>query len=186
MLGACCRPERARTRWRTTASSGRSITPRSWASRLLPASLDGVPITHLSWGDVRRLVRGATPAAVGSTERRWLRDLDLHLEGYVATQVTSSNIVYVVALSDQEIAPRYTWIDVVEKDGAYFHPIGRGGWPTSPLNYLGFRYRGQLQSVRHVEEAELVPKLGERNPCWGSGTITCSTGWGRRCGRRHR
>jgi len=143
-----------------------SAAPAYAASRLLAASLDGVPISHVSWGDVRRLVRGATPAAVGSTERRWLRDLDTHLEGYVATQVTSSNIVYVVALSDQEIAPGYTWIDVVEKDNAYFHPIGRGGWPTTPPNYLGFRYRGQLQSVRHVEEAELVLELGERNPRW--------------------
>ena len=143
-----------------------SAAPVYAASRLLATNLDGVPIRHLSWDEVRRLVRRATAAAVGSTERRWLRDLNIHLEGYVATQVTSSNIVYVVALSDQEIAPGYTWIDVVEKDDAYFHPFGRGGWPISPPNYLGFRYRGQLQSVRHVEAAELVPELGGRNPHW--------------------
>jgi hypothetical protein len=145
-----------------------SAAPAYAASRLLAASLDGVPIRHLSWSDVQRVVRRAAPAVAGSTERRWLRDLDTHLEGYVAAQLASSNIVYVVALSDQEIAPGYTWIDVVEKDNAYFHPIGRGGWPTSPPNYLGFRYRGELQSVRHVEEAELVPELGERNPRWGA------------------
>ena len=84
----------------------------------------------------------------------------------MATQVISSNTVYVVALSHQEIAPGYTWIDVVETDHAYFHPIGRGGWPTSPPNYLGFRYDGRLQSVRHVEGAELVEELGARNPRW--------------------
>ena len=143
-----------------------SAAPAYVASRLLAASLNGVPVSHLAWCDVRRLIRAATSAAVGSTERRWLRDLDVHLEGYVATQVISSNIVYVVALSDREIAPGYTWIDVVEKDNAYFHPIGRGGWPASPPNYLGFRYNGHLQSVRHVEEAEFVPELGERNSRW--------------------
>lgn len=147
-----------------------SAAPAYAASRLLAPSLDGVPISHLSWSDVRRLARDAALAAAGSTERRWLRDLDKHLEGYVATQVTSSNIVYVVALSNQEIAPGYTWIDVVETDHAYFHPIGRGGWPTSPPNYLGFRYDGQLQSVRHVEGAELVAALGERNPRWDGWT----------------
>jgi hypothetical protein len=134
---------------------------------MLAASVQGVPLTHLWWSDAQRLVRKAVQNSAGSDERRWLRDLDLHLGGYVATQVISSNLVYVVALSDQEIAPSYTWIDVVEKDNAYFHPIGSGGWPTSPPNYIGFRYGGQLQSVRHVEEAELVAQLSERNPLWG-------------------
>ena len=143
-----------------------SAAPGYAASRVLAKHLGDVPIRHLSWSDVRRLVRNAAASAVGSTERRGLRDLDVHLENYVATQVTSSNIVYVVALSDQEIAPGYTWIDVVETDNAYFHPIGSGGWPTTPPNYLGFRYRGQLQCVRHVEWADFVPDLGQMNPHW--------------------
>jgi len=143
-----------------------SAAPAYFASRLLAGELGGVPVCHLSWSDIRQLVRSASLAATGSTERRWLRDLDLHMECYVAAQVTNSNLVYVVALSEREIRPSYTWIDVVERDNAYFHPIGRGGWPTSPPNYLGFRYRGQLQSVRHVEEAEFVAELGEQDPRW--------------------
>jgi hypothetical protein len=38
----------------------------------------------------------------------------------------------------------------------YFHPFGGGGWPVSPPNYLGFRYKGRLQSVHHVEKYEIV------------------------------
>ncbi len=143
-----------------------SAVPGYAASRILANDLDGIPIRHLSWSDLRRLVRSVAGAVVSSTERRWLRELDVQLEGYVAAQVTSSNIVYVVALSDKEIAPGYTWIDVVEKDNAYFHPIGSGGWPMTPPNYLGFRYGGQLQSVRHVERADFVADLGEFNRHW--------------------
>lgn len=147
-----------------------SAAPTYAASRMLAGSVDGVPLIHLSWGDVRRMVRTAIGKAAGSNERRWLRDLDTHLEGYVLMQMTSSNMVYVVALSDQEIVPGYTWIDVVESDNAYFHPIGRGGWPASPPNYLGFRYNGQLQSVRHVESAEFVANLGDRDARWAEWT----------------
>jgi len=136
------------------------------ASRVLPSMVSGVPVLHLSWNDIRQIIAGTLVIARGSTERRWLRDLDHHLEGYVAAQVVSSNLVYVVAISSAEIRPGYTWIDVVEKDNAYFHPIEKGGWPTTPPNYLGFRYHGQLQSVRHVEEAEFVAVLGDRNERW--------------------
>jgi len=147
-----------------------SAAPAYVAARLLPGSIDGVPVRHLSWGDLRRMAAESTAAAAGTTERRWLRDLERHLEGYVTAQVVSSNLVYVVALSTAEIRPGYTWIDVVEKDGAYFHPIGKGGWPVTPPNYLGFRYHGQLQSVRHVEHAEFVPVLGERDERWAEWT----------------
>lgn len=143
-----------------------SAAPAYLASRSLADSIEGVPLIHLSWGEIQKMVRNTITQAAGSNERRWLRDLDAHLEGYVLTQMTSSNMVYVVALSDKEIAPGYTWIDVVEKDNSYFHPIGGGGWPSSPPNYLGFRYNGQLQSVRHVESAEFVADLGVRDPRW--------------------
>jgi hypothetical protein len=147
-----------------------SAAPAYAAARLLPGSIEGVPVRHLSWGDVRRMVAESIAAAAGTMERRWLRDLEQHLENYVTAQVVSSNLVYVVALSTAEIHSGYTWIDVVEKDGVYFHPIGRGGWPVTPPNYLGFRYHGQLQSVRHVENAEFVPALGERDERWAEWT----------------
>lgn len=150
-----------------------SAAPAYAAARLLPGSIEGVPVRHLSWGDLRRMVSNSIAAAAGTLERRWLGDLERHLESYVSAQVVSSNLVYVVALSTAEIHTGYTWIDVVEKDGAYFHPIGRGGWPVTPPNYLGFRYHGHLQSVRHVEHAEFVPALGECDE--RSGRTICST-----------
>jgi hypothetical protein len=35
----------------------------------------------------------------------------------------------------------------------------KAGWPKTPPNYLGFRFRGQLQQIRHVDgyEVELCP-----------------------------
>ena len=53
--------------------------------------------------------------------------------------------------------PRLTYRQVVEERNRYFHPFGWGrGWPKEPPNYLGFRYDGQLQSIHHVESAEVM------------------------------
>jgi hypothetical protein len=68
-----------------------------------------------------------------------------------------SNMVYAVALADD--TPPFSlisWIDIVEKENRYFHPVG-GGWPGQPVNYLGFRYHGQLQSIRFVEDYMVAP-----------------------------
>ena len=48
-----------------------------------------------------------------------------------------------------------TFIEVVEQFRKYFHPIGPG-WPVNPPNYIGFRWRGQLQSVHHVDAYEVI------------------------------
>jgi hypothetical protein len=51
---------------------------------------------------------------------------------------------------------------VVEKLGVYWYPVGgRGGWPKTPYNYMGFRYHGQLQSVHHVDDSVVVSDLSE-------------------------
>jgi hypothetical protein len=50
-----------------------------------------------------------------------------------------------------------SWIDIVEKRRRYFYPVGHG-WPDPP-NYLGFRYRGRLQSIHHVKGFELCADL---------------------------
>ena len=58
------------------------------------------------------------------------------------TQNQNSNKVYVVSLGKTEKFKGYTYIDVVEKFGKYFHPFGRNksGWPVDPPNYIAFRY----------------------------------------------
>jgi hypothetical protein len=75
--------------------------------------------------------------------------------------------VFVVSLGSGPMVERgsHTWIDVVEKDHCYFHPVG-GGWPVEPPNYMGFRYYGRLQSVHHVGSFEVVQNLVEVNPLW--------------------
>jgi hypothetical protein len=72
-----------------------------------------------------------------------------------------------VSLSIQPISNGrdYSWIDVVEKDGRYFHPVGNR-WPVLPPNYIGFRYSGALQTVHHIDAYEIVGNLADRNPNW--------------------
>ncbi len=35
---------------------------------------------------------------------------------------------------------------------------GRGGWPHTPPNYVGFRFDGRLQQIRHVEHYEVITR----------------------------
>jgi len=73
-------------------------------------------------------------------------------------QNTTSNLVYVVSLQDQPL----DWSDVtfrqmVYEHDRYFHPIGgKGGWPKTPVNYLGFRFNAHLQRIQHVEGYEII------------------------------
>lgn len=75
-------------------------------------------------------------------------------------QDVTSNWTYVVSVGGgtQEgwgISTRNLLLDY----GRYFHPYGRGGWPKTPPNYLGFRWGGQLRQVRHVDEYAIVDDL---------------------------
>ena len=164
----------ARYAARTAACHGKrllvSLTAASadFAGQGLPTSVAGVPVRHLSWTTIRAAARRAGKLARAAEERLWLRHLDAHLEGYVASQIVTSNMVYVVALSRAELASSYSWIDVVEKDNRYFHPYASGGgWPVAPPNYFGFRYDGRLQYVRHVDNHEVVTRLGDIDARWG-------------------
>lgn len=76
-------------------------------------------------------------------------------------------MVFVVALSKASFKKGgdHTWIDVVEKDKHYFHPIGRG-WPEEPPNYIAFRYDGKLQSVHHIESYKIVTNPSSINENW--------------------
>jgi len=144
-----------------------SAADRAYAARL-PPQINGVKLVHLAWSDVRAAVQRAYTLTRGAQEKLWLRELDAHLEAFVMVQDLSDNNVYVVSLADYPIKPGhpYTWIDVVNQDRRYFHPVGTSGWPVIPPNYIGFRYRGQLQSVHHVDNFEVVPNLAALDPRW--------------------
>jgi hypothetical protein len=78
------------------------------------------------------------------------------------------NMTYVVSLGATAtewtpISPR----DIVLKHGKYFHPVGgRGasGWPKEPPNYLGFRFDGRLQQIRHVDSVEVTQRPRDHIP----------------------
>ncbi len=75
-----------------------------------------------------------------------------------------SNLVYVVTLSNRTPARSTTsWRDVVTVHNLYFHPVG-SNYPREPVNYIGFRFDGQLRSIRHVEHVEVVSSLTGRIP----------------------
>jgi hypothetical protein len=92
--------------------------------------------------------------------------------------VAESNMVYVVSLGiDELFGSGMSFADIVVNHDRYFHPVGGGpgGWPKTPPNYVGFRFHGKLQQVRHVEDYdvheqpwETIPGLAGR-PDWPTG-----------------
>lgn len=149
-----------------------SAIPEGIACLRLPQAIKGVPVKHLSWGVVRGLAKVAKRNAVGLEEKLWLRELIEHFEGYAAMNTIRDNMVFVVSLGSgtmRDDSDR-TWIDVVEQDGSYFHPVGNH-WPIQPPNYIGFRYRGQLQSVHHIEGFDIVSDVSTVNPTWCSTSV---------------
>jgi len=137
------------------------------ARKQLPRHIDGVPVTHLSWRDLLRIAEAAHSGTTGFEDKLWLRQLIEHLREYVAVDRTTSNQAYIVSLGSEPMVRRKptTWIDVVERDQCYFHPI-RSGWPPEPPNYIGFRYRGRLQSVHHIDSFEVANDLSKVNSTW--------------------
>lgn len=130
----------------------------------LPARLRKRPVVHVSWKDVAEIA-AANRANGAIHERRLLHELDTYLRGLISMQNQDSNQVYLVVLSvERAYKSELTWIDIVTKKHRYFHPFGGNGWPTTPPNYLGFRYKGQLQSIHHVDGYEIVEYLPDRFP----------------------
>jgi hypothetical protein len=137
-----------------------------YARSHLPEELRGVPLRHLAWSDLEALAKQAYGQASSFEEKLWLRQLVQHLREFVSMERQTDNNVFVVALG-RAIMPgtKETWIEVVEKDKRYFHPVGNS-WPVQPPNYIGFRYDGRLQSVHHIDKFEIVQNLAAYNSNW--------------------
>ena len=146
-----------------------SALPAEIAYLSLPKDIDGASVKHLSWGAVRGLAKKARQRGSNIEERLWLRELIQHLEDYAAMNRTRDNLVYVVSLGSGAMREdtKRTWIDVVEQDKCYFHPVGNY-WPNQPPNYIGFRYRGELQVVHRIESYEIVNDVSTINATWCS------------------
>jgi hypothetical protein len=120
----------------------------------LPATVAGVPVLYRSWREIEALVSLTASSARRHAEKRLLRDLSRYLRGLMTMQDVSSNLVYVVSLGKEIEDTGMSFRDVVVDHDTYFCPVGGGSgrWPKEPPNYLGFRFDGKLQQVRHVED----------------------------------
>ncbi|MCA3006368.1 MAG: hypothetical protein ACK51N_04650 [bacterium] len=135
---------------------------RDFADPRLPRLVDGYPVKHVSWQAVQQMAA----RRVGShAEKRLLAELAGYLERVVKMQDQDSNRVYVVSLNAGRPAwSSLSWIEMVTKCRHYFHIFGRSGWPSSPPNYLAFRYHGRLQSIHHVERYEVITNITKYMP----------------------
>jgi hypothetical protein len=131
-----------------------------FADPRLPAQAGGVPVDYLPWSRVVQIVRDvAETGGVGHAEKRLLRELLRYLKGVMTLQDPTSNMVYVVSLGAAELfGSGLSFADIVTELNVYFHPVGggRGGWPKTPPNYLGFRFHGRLQRICHVESYDVL------------------------------
>lgn len=120
----------------------------------LPPIVAGVPVLYRSWREIEAMVSSTASSTRRHAEKRLLRDLSRYLRGLMTMQDVSSNLVYVVSLGKEIEDTGMSFREVVVDYDTYFCPVGggSGGWPKEPPNYLGFRFDGKLQQVRHVED----------------------------------
>lgn len=133
-----------------------------YAQTRLPKTIDGFDVLYLRWHQLEKLAHGVGD---GPIEQRLMEELRAYLKTVVIWQDLDSSLVYVVSLgSNQPKWSQLSWQEIVIKKGRYFHPVGGNGWPKSPPNYLGFRYRGRLQSVHPVKACTIVTDLNPEIP----------------------
>src|SRR5262245_47470533 len=108
-----------------------------WLKRSIPEKIEGVTVTSISWHEFKKLAQRAAQSGTHA-ERHLLRHFVEYTAKATVMQNQTSNLVYVVSLSNDEGPPGISFIDVVKKHSKYFHPIGGtgGGWPFEPPNYL--------------------------------------------------
>lgn len=123
----------------------------------LPEMVAGVPVLYRSWREIEALVSSSAAESRRHAEKRLLRDLSRYLKGLMTMQNVDSNLVYVVSLGGEIESTGMSFREIVVEHDTYFCPFGgSGGWPKGPPNYLGFRFDGKLQQVRHVEDYRIT------------------------------
>jgi hypothetical protein len=133
-------------------------SPAYAAPPRLPAAVDDVPVSHLSWRGVADLVLQARRTGRGS-ERRLLDEFSTYLRGVVTSQNLFSAWTYCVSVGPGSVQ-HINFRNVVTVEGRYFHPYGGdGGWPTTPPNLLAFRWNSAVRQVHHVENYRVVASL---------------------------
>lgn len=153
-----------------TQSDARLVVLTQWGETeyvrsQLGAEIDGWPIATVGLGAVALAAERASRKERRPRTRDLLVDLARYLFSVAEMTNRHDNQVYVVSLSNAMSEAGVSFIDVVEKLGVYWYPAaGRGGWPKTPPNYVGFRYRGELQRLHYVESSKLVANIADEVP----------------------
>ncbi|SDJ31962.1 PD-(D/E)XK nuclease superfamily protein [Lachnospiraceae bacterium G41] len=119
---------------------------------------NNIPVKHISWKRIYDIASQSVKVSRNS-EKTLLRELMSYLGGLTSMQNQTSNWVYVVSLSRGKAGGNLSFLDIVNKKGIYYHPVGGNGWPKEPVNYIAFRYDGKLQSIHHVEKYTITKNM---------------------------
>lgn len=130
------------------------------------ADVPDVPVSYSSWRRVAEMATNTAAASRNHAEKRLLAELTSYLKGLMTMQDVTSNLVYVVVLGQDPLRwSSLTFKDTVVERGFYYHPVGgRKGWPHTPPNYIGFRFDGRLQQIRHIDRYEVITRPHEHIP----------------------
>lgn len=137
----------------------------TYANSYLPIKqANGIPIMHLPWKRIYELAENSISES-NNLQKNLLRELMKYLGGLMTMQTQESNWVFVVSLGTSKPEDcDLTWIEIVQNNMKYFHPLGGNGWPKEPPNYIAYRYYGQLQSIHHIEDYVVTKKLHDEIP----------------------
>lgn len=143
-----------------------------------PVTSAGHPVVYRMWDDVIELTRNCMQQLPRrSRHRRLLRELLRYL-GKGAQMPGPTARVWVVPITEGPIEgpdgpTDLEWIDVIDHYDRYFHPATSRSFPSPPNlpHYLGFRYRGALKRISHVEHWEVVEDLASSYRETPSGTF---------------
>lgn len=122
--------------------------PPPFAAHALPGQIDGIPVTHITWRELRSLAGRARDDETHKN-KQLLDEFRAYLTEILGMEKIRSNMVYVVSLSDA-IDWGISFKDWVYTHRRYNYYVEGGGWPEPP-NYIAYRYAGKLQSIHHVE-----------------------------------
>lgn len=153
----------------SVAEDRRLVVLTQWGAEAFVASRLGewdlpYPRVALGWERLVTIAR-RTARSGPHAERRLLRELATYFGSVADMRDIDSNRAYVVSVSRGSIEGWPTsLVSIVEDHRSYFFPVGRGGWPKTPPNYMAFRYDGRLQSIHHVDGYDIVTDIGTTFP----------------------
>lgn len=132
-----------------------------YAKLHLPSHASEIELSYIGWRDLEGICRSAGRS---HAEKRLLAELGTYLRTVATMQDLRSNMVYVVSVGGgNPDGASVSWIEIIEKLGTYFHPVGNR-FPKEPPNYVAFRYGARLQSIHHIESYVVSTNLSNQVP----------------------